>query len=167
MSKFLKLDTDKRYFLEVDKIINEYSEFYMNAEDSWDNMWEFLIEQIFITLWFGFLSLAAFAIFLTLFFEYVLNSQGPEMFWDNLYLISSIWAFFVLVITTNRQLKKLKKQITEDNLEIGIQMYRQNLYHAKNKLKPIEFKKLIEKECDTGKLEVFMQAIDDYKYGKK
>ena len=71
------------------------------------------------------------------------------------------------MITTNRQLKKLKKQITEDNLEIGIQMYRQNLYHAKNKLKPIEFKKLIEKECDTGKLEVFMQAIDDYKYGKK
>jgi hypothetical protein len=68
MSKFLKLDTDKRYFLEVDKIINEYSEFYMNAEDSWDNMWEFLIEQILSTLWFGFLSLAAFAIFLTLFF---------------------------------------------------------------------------------------------------
>ena len=167
MSKFLKLDTDKRYFLEVDKIIREYSELYMKAEDNWENMWELLVEQVLGTLWFGFLSLVAVTLILSIIFEYILSTSFTEIFNNHFYTIVSIWAFIVLTIITNKKLRNLKHKYTLDNLELGIQMYRQNLYHAQQKLKPTEFKKFIEKECDTGKAELVIQFVDDYKYRTK
>jgi hypothetical protein len=87
-----------------------------------------------------------------------------EIFFEEFFIASCVlWGVITYILVTIFLLNKMNLKLRAESTEIGMQVYRQNLYNAQETLKPEDFKKLVKLECSTGKYEVRLEKLEDIK----
>ena len=83
---------------------------------------------------------------------------------ENFYISASICAFIAYLLTTYFLVMSIGNQYTsKDDVEAGIQAYRQNLFKAKKSLNSKEFIQLVNNECEVAEYEVKLEKLYDLK----
>jgi len=160
MTEYLKFDKNKGHYLDVHEMRDFYSNYSYEMEKEDNPNMEFMVAQILYISMFGALSYAVILTILAFLGEYL--NWPLELFFEDFFIASCIvWAFITYVFITRLLLNKMNLKLRLETTEIGMQIYRQNLYKAKQTLKSSEFNKLIELECDTAKYEVRLDALEN------
>ena len=86
------------------------------------------------------------------------------LFDENFYISASICAFIAYLLTTYFLVMSIGNQYTsKDDVEAGIQAYRQNLFKAKKSLNSKEFIQLVNNEYEVAEYEVKLEKLYDLK----